>query len=187
MAAFSRVALIGFGEVGQTLAADLIKAGAEVSAYDILFDAPDSAPSRAARTIAVRKAQERIRCDRERGADRQRGDGRLRCRRRAQRDIRHPAWRVLRRSQLGFARDQERLRAHRRRRGRPLCRSRGDDADPSEGHRLADAARRRSCGRVPRTRRAARLQREGLLHDARAGRRRQDVPQRHHQGRRGAA
>ena len=56
MTAFSRVALIGFGEVGQTLAADLIKAGAEVSTYDILFDTPDSIPSRAARTIAVRKA-----------------------------------------------------------------------------------------------------------------------------------
>ena len=56
MAAFSRVALIGFGEVGQTLAADLIKAGAEVSAYDILFGDPDSVPSRAVRTIPVRKA-----------------------------------------------------------------------------------------------------------------------------------
>ena len=57
MAAFSRVALIGFGEVGQTLAADLIKAGAEVSAYDILFDATDSAPSRAVRSTTVRKAK----------------------------------------------------------------------------------------------------------------------------------
>jgi 3-hydroxyisobutyrate dehydrogenase-like beta-hydroxyacid dehydrogenase len=57
MAALSRVALIGFGEVGQTLAADLIKAGAEVSAYDILFDDPDSIPSRATRSIAVRKAK----------------------------------------------------------------------------------------------------------------------------------
>jgi len=57
MAAFSRVALIGFGEVGQTLAADLLKAGAEVSAYDILFDGPDSAPLCAARTIAVHKAK----------------------------------------------------------------------------------------------------------------------------------
>ena len=56
MAAFSRVALIGFGEVGQTLAADLLKARVEVSAYDILFDNPDSVPSRAVRTLAVRKA-----------------------------------------------------------------------------------------------------------------------------------
>lgn len=55
MTAFSRVALIGFGEVGQTLGADLVKAGVEVSAHDILFGAPDSAPSRATRTIAVRK------------------------------------------------------------------------------------------------------------------------------------
>jgi len=56
MAAFSRVALIGFGEVGQTLAADLLKARAEVSAYDILFDNPDSVPSRAVCNVAVRKA-----------------------------------------------------------------------------------------------------------------------------------
>jgi 3-hydroxyisobutyrate dehydrogenase-like beta-hydroxyacid dehydrogenase len=57
MTVFSRVALIGFGEVGQTLAADLIKAGAEVSAYDILFDNSDSVPSRATKSIAVRKAK----------------------------------------------------------------------------------------------------------------------------------
>ena len=57
MTAFSRVALIGFGEVGQTLAGDLLKARVEVSAYDILFDNADSAPSRATRTIAVRKAK----------------------------------------------------------------------------------------------------------------------------------
>lgn len=47
MKAFSRIALIGFGEVGQTLAPDLIKAGADVSAFDILFMNPTSAPSRA--------------------------------------------------------------------------------------------------------------------------------------------
>ena len=57
MAALLRVALIGFGEVGQTLAADLIKAGVEVSAYDILFDSLDSAPSRAVRSVAVRKGK----------------------------------------------------------------------------------------------------------------------------------
>ena len=56
MAAFSRVALIGFGEVGQTLAADLLKARVEVSAYDILFDSSDSVPSRTVRNVAVRKA-----------------------------------------------------------------------------------------------------------------------------------
>lgn len=57
MAAFSRVALIGFGEVGQTLAADLLKARVEVSAYDILFDNPDSVPSRAVRATAVANAK----------------------------------------------------------------------------------------------------------------------------------
>ena len=56
MTAFSRVALIGFGEVGQTLGADLVKAKAEVSTYDILFASPDSVPSRATQTIEVRKA-----------------------------------------------------------------------------------------------------------------------------------
>lgn len=57
MIAFSRVALIGFGEVGQTLGADLVKAGVAVSAYDILFASSDSAPSCATRTLAVRKGR----------------------------------------------------------------------------------------------------------------------------------
>ena len=57
MSAFSRAALIGFGEVGRTLGGDLLRARVDVSAYDILFDTPDSAPSRAARTLAVRKAK----------------------------------------------------------------------------------------------------------------------------------
>ncbi|HWL19926.1 MAG TPA: NAD(P)-binding domain-containing protein [Bradyrhizobium sp.] len=49
MIGFTRVCLIGFGEVGQILAADLAKAGVgEIAAYDIPFDRPDSAPSRAA-------------------------------------------------------------------------------------------------------------------------------------------
>ena len=56
MTAFSRVALIGFGEVGQTLGADLTRAGVSVSAYDILFARKDSAPSRATETTGVRKA-----------------------------------------------------------------------------------------------------------------------------------
>lgn len=54
MNAFSRVALIGFGEVGQILADDLEKAGIKhISAYDILFAQPDSIPSRAAATRDV--------------------------------------------------------------------------------------------------------------------------------------
>ncbi len=48
-----RVCLIGFGEVGQILAADLA-AAAELSAWDILFDKPDSAPS-----LAVKKGNVR--------------------------------------------------------------------------------------------------------------------------------
>jgi 3-hydroxyisobutyrate dehydrogenase-like beta-hydroxyacid dehydrogenase len=56
MPAFSRVALIGFGEVGQTLGADLIAAGAAVTAYDIVFANADSAPSRALPKVAVRAA-----------------------------------------------------------------------------------------------------------------------------------
>lgn len=45
-----RVALIGYGEVGQILAADLDAAGVrDLSAWDSLFPLPASAPSRAAR------------------------------------------------------------------------------------------------------------------------------------------
>ena len=56
MTPFSRVALIGFGEVGQTLGADLLSAGAQVSAFDVLFANLDSAPSRALAKVAVRAA-----------------------------------------------------------------------------------------------------------------------------------
>jgi 3-hydroxyisobutyrate dehydrogenase-like beta-hydroxyacid dehydrogenase len=43
-----RIALIGFGEVGQILVADLAAAGvADITAFDIAFDRPGSAPSRA--------------------------------------------------------------------------------------------------------------------------------------------
>ncbi len=64
MAAFSRVALIGFGEVGQTLGADLLAACASVAAYDVLFARADSAPSRALANIrlrAAKSAQEAVR------------------------------------------------------------------------------------------------------------------------------
>jgi len=56
---FSRICLIGLGEVGQILADDLKAAGiAHVAAYDILFDKPDSVPSRAAqqRHIALARS-----------------------------------------------------------------------------------------------------------------------------------
>lgn len=56
MTGFSRIALIGFGEVGQTLGADLLAAGAAVSAYDILFVHKDSVPSRALGAVRVRAA-----------------------------------------------------------------------------------------------------------------------------------
>src|SRR5437868_15224696 len=52
-AGFSRVALIGFGEVGQTLGADLLACGASVAAYDPLFANPEAAPSRALAKIRV--------------------------------------------------------------------------------------------------------------------------------------
>jgi 3-hydroxyisobutyrate dehydrogenase-like beta-hydroxyacid dehydrogenase len=42
MNAFKRIAVIGFGEAGTILGADLAAAGCEVSTYDILFDAPRS-------------------------------------------------------------------------------------------------------------------------------------------------
>lgn len=50
---FSRIALIGFGEVGQTLGADLIAAGCQVSAYDPLFTEPDSKPSAGLRSVSA--------------------------------------------------------------------------------------------------------------------------------------
>ena len=54
---FSRVCLIGLGEVGQILAEDLAKAGVnDIAAYDVLFAKTDSAPSRAARRLSVRAA-----------------------------------------------------------------------------------------------------------------------------------
>jgi 3-hydroxyisobutyrate dehydrogenase-like beta-hydroxyacid dehydrogenase len=57
MTTFSRVALIGFGEVGQTLAGDFAKHGVEVTAYDILFAQTDSNPSRALRKHKTKKAR----------------------------------------------------------------------------------------------------------------------------------
>ena len=56
-APFSRVALLGFGEVGQTLGADLIAAGSHVSAYDPLFADVSSGPSLALHRITVVRAE----------------------------------------------------------------------------------------------------------------------------------
>jgi len=56
MSAFRKIALIGFGEVGRTLAEDLAKAGAELAAFDVLFSDPDSVPSKAVAQTAVRAA-----------------------------------------------------------------------------------------------------------------------------------
>ncbi len=49
----TRICLIGFGEVGQILADDLV---GEISAYDILFAKTDSVPSRATLQRKVRRA-----------------------------------------------------------------------------------------------------------------------------------
>ncbi|MFC2953420.1 DUF1932 domain-containing protein [Marinicaulis aureus] len=45
------ICLIGFGEVGQILAADLAGKAHSISAWDVLFPDPDSAPSKAAGAI----------------------------------------------------------------------------------------------------------------------------------------
>ena len=59
MTAGRRVCLIGFGEVGQTLATDLLaRGGCEIAAYDLLFQDPASAPSRAAAALRVRVAKD---------------------------------------------------------------------------------------------------------------------------------
>src|SRR5258706_3328365 len=63
-AGFTRIALIGFGEVGQTLGAVLLAAGASVSAYDPLFGNSNSVPSRAltkTRVVAQKTAPEAVR------------------------------------------------------------------------------------------------------------------------------
>jgi len=52
----NRIALIGFGEVGQALARDLERTGAQVAAWDIAFADPGSAPSRALPAHPVRAA-----------------------------------------------------------------------------------------------------------------------------------
>jgi 3-hydroxyisobutyrate dehydrogenase-like beta-hydroxyacid dehydrogenase len=52
-----RIALIGFGEVGQTLASDLTRAGvAQITVWDLKFDDPDSIPSQSLPARAVRAA-----------------------------------------------------------------------------------------------------------------------------------
>ena len=57
MSSVRRIALIGYGEVGQTLAADLYAAGLyELHAWDVLFDRPDSVPSGALASGAVHAA-----------------------------------------------------------------------------------------------------------------------------------
>jgi 3-hydroxyisobutyrate dehydrogenase-like beta-hydroxyacid dehydrogenase len=53
----ARLCLLGFGEVGQTLAADLLARGVStLCAYDILFHDAHSGPRRAAATMNVRAA-----------------------------------------------------------------------------------------------------------------------------------
>jgi 3-hydroxyisobutyrate dehydrogenase-like beta-hydroxyacid dehydrogenase len=57
MTGFDRIALIGFGEVGQSLALALIARGhAELAAWDTAFADPCSGPSCALQHITVRKA-----------------------------------------------------------------------------------------------------------------------------------
>ncbi len=57
MSGFERIALIGFGEVGQILAEDLAAAGmTNIAAYDIKFDDANSIPSRALTSHGVRVA-----------------------------------------------------------------------------------------------------------------------------------
>jgi len=55
--AIERIALIGFGEVGRILAADLLApAGRSVSAFDIAFARPTSPQAEAANATGVRVA-----------------------------------------------------------------------------------------------------------------------------------
>lgn len=57
MGGFRRIGLLGFGEVGQIVAADLAARGAAgIAAWDILFPDPQSVPARALATIRLRAA-----------------------------------------------------------------------------------------------------------------------------------
>jgi 3-hydroxyisobutyrate dehydrogenase-like beta-hydroxyacid dehydrogenase len=57
MSTIERICLLGFGEVGQTLADDFQSAGVtHLTAFDVLFKDPDSACSRAAAEAGVRAA-----------------------------------------------------------------------------------------------------------------------------------
>ncbi|HEY0941210.1 MAG TPA: DUF1932 domain-containing protein [Steroidobacter sp.] len=57
MSGMQRICLLGFGEVGQILAADFQSAGnAQLTAFDLLFKNPESACLRAARSAGVRVA-----------------------------------------------------------------------------------------------------------------------------------
>jgi 3-hydroxyisobutyrate dehydrogenase-like beta-hydroxyacid dehydrogenase len=59
MSLATRVCLLGFGEVGQTLAPQFLAAGVEaLTAFDILFEQPESAPLRAASASRVRVAKD---------------------------------------------------------------------------------------------------------------------------------
>jgi 3-hydroxyisobutyrate dehydrogenase-like beta-hydroxyacid dehydrogenase len=53
---FTRVALIGFGEVGQRLADDLKRVDAQIFAYDVLFPNSASVPSRALEKRSLKPA-----------------------------------------------------------------------------------------------------------------------------------
>jgi len=54
----TRVCLLGFGEVGQALVADFRSAGVSaISSFDVLFNDPNSAPSRAALAADVRASK----------------------------------------------------------------------------------------------------------------------------------
>src|SRR5688572_21203269 len=58
--------LIGFGEVGQTLAEDLSAGGVTLSSWDVLFGEPNSAIARACAATQVRGARSSV--DAVRGA-----------------------------------------------------------------------------------------------------------------------
>lgn len=57
MSGFRHIGLLGFGEVGQIVAADLAaRAAGGIAAWDILFPDPQSAPARALATTRIRAA-----------------------------------------------------------------------------------------------------------------------------------
>ena len=183
----AQVCLLGFGEVGQILAADLRAHVASITAWDLKFAESSSAPKLAAGRLGVQAAADARSA--VAGADLvisavtagQIGEAAGSVARHLKRAG------VLLRSQFHLAGGQTGRCGHDRRGGRQIRRSRDHVADHTAPRGLADVARRIARRGFPAPCSAARLHRSAVFLGAvRHGLRSQDVPQRRGQGTGGA-